>query len=150
MSENNGGRRSLDVRKKRGEDCKGSKRQKVDRLGSGDGEDQEIIIESINASSATANRLALLESDAHIQFVQETCLTRSLQTAFDKEAKDYNKKALGSPLDPEHSKATAGVAVVAATGFTFYEVPNPTEDLIKMWKNGKMQHFLCRYSWPDP
>ena len=104
------------------------KPQEANRLGSGDGEDQVIVIESINASSATVNKLALLESDAHIQFVQETCLTRCLQTAFDKEAKDYHKKALGSPLDPEHSKATAGVAVVAAEGFNFYEVPNPTED----------------------
>ena len=66
----------------------------MNRLGSGDGEDQVIIIESINASSATVNRLALLESDAHIQFVQETCLTKSLQTAFDKEAKDFHKKKL--------------------------------------------------------
>ena len=48
------------------------------RLGNGKGEQQELLIESINVSSATANRLALLESDAHIQFIQETCLAKGL------------------------------------------------------------------------
>ena len=115
--------------------------KKVDRLGSGDGEDQVIIIESINASSATVNRQALLESDAHIQFVQETCLTTSLQTAFDKEAKEFHKRVMGSPLDPEHSKATAGVDVVAAKGFTFYQIPNPTEDYKDAEKTGRCNIF---------
>ena len=97
-------------------------------MGSCDGEYQEIILGSITASSATANKLALLESNAHIQFVQETRLTKALQAAFDKEAKEYHKNAIGSPLDPEHSNASAGVAVIAVKGLNFYPLPNPTED----------------------
>ena len=76
-------------RNNRGEQrCKES--GEAEKLGCGDGEDQELLIESINASSATANRLALLESDAHIQFVQETCLTKNLQAEFEKEAKEFH------------------------------------------------------------
>ena len=86
-----------------GEEARRSKHE--GRIGSGEGVDHEIIFESINASSATANRLALLESDAHVQFVQETRLTKALQVTFDKDAKEYHKNAIGSPLDPEHSNA---------------------------------------------
>ena len=43
--------------------------RKAEKLGSGDGEEQELLIESISVFSATANRLAILESDSHIQFV---------------------------------------------------------------------------------
>ena len=124
----------------------GSKKQArrikgVDKIGSGEGEDQEIIIEVINASSATVNRLALLESDAHVQFVQETCLTKGLQATFDKEAKEYHKKAIGSPLDPEHSKATAGVAVIAVEGLNFYQLPNPTDDYKDAEKLGRCKIY---------
>ena len=115
--------------------------KKEGRVGSGDGGVQEIILESINASSATANRLALLESDAHIQFVQETCLTKALQAAFEKEAKDHPKNAIGSPLDPEHSKATAGVAVIAVKGLNFYQLPNPTEDYKDAEKMGRCKIY---------
>ena len=110
-------------------------------MGSSDGEDQVIILESINASSATANRLALLESDAHIQFVQETCLTKGLQAAFEKEAKEFQKSAIGSPLDPEHSKASAGVAVIAVEGLNFYQLPKPTEDYKDAEKIGRCKIF---------
>ena len=70
------------------------------RLGDDDteeGEEDDLVIELINASSANANKLAILESDAHIQFVQETCLTKALQAIFDKDAKEYNKVAIGNP-----------------------------------------------------
>ena len=66
-------------------------------MGCGDGEEQELLIESINASSAIANRLALMESDSHVQFAQGTCFTKALQAAFDKEAKDYSNKTKEAP-----------------------------------------------------
>ena len=68
-------------------------------------------------------------------------MTKSLQTAFEKEAKEFHKRAIGSPLDPGHSKATAGVAVVAAKGFTFYQIPNPTEDYKDAEKTGRCNIF---------
>ena len=68
--------RSMTNKRKRStEEQKEAVRKSV-RLGSGDGDEQELIIETINASSATANRLDILESESHIQFVQETCLTK--------------------------------------------------------------------------
>ena len=80
-------------------------------------------------------------SPSHVQFVQETCLTKALRAAFDKEAKDYSKRAIGSPLDPEHSKATAGVAVIAVKGLNFYEIPSPTDDYKDAEKTGRCNIF---------
>ena len=65
---------------------------------------------------------------AHLQFIQESCLTKGLRTTFEKEAKEVGKKIIGSPLDPEHSKAAAGVAAIAAEGLALYPVPEPTDD----------------------
>ena len=72
------------------------------KIGQEGDSDDDIEIESANVSSAHEHKLAILESDAHLQFLQETCLTKTLQAAFDKEAKVAGKKAIGSPLDPEH------------------------------------------------
>ena len=105
--------------------------------GTSNDEDDELVIESINASSANTNKVAILESDAQLQFIQETCLTKALQATFDKEAKEYKKSAIGSPLDPEHIKATAGVAAVAQKPLHMYPIPNPTDDYKDAEKTGR-------------
>ena len=51
--------------------------------------------------------------------------------------KEYHKNAIGSPLDPEHSNASAGVAVIAVKGLNFYPLPNPTEDYKDAEKMGR-------------
>ena len=67
------------------------------KIGQEGDSDDDIEIESANVSSAHEHKLAILESDTHLQFLQETCLTKTLQAAFDNEAKVAGKKAIGSP-----------------------------------------------------
>jgi exonuclease III len=99
-------------------------------------------IESINASSASKNDDALLESDASIQFIQESGLTKTLQASFDKEAREHGKKAIGSPLDPEHAKASAGVAAVTTKNLELYPAPEPTDDYKDAELTGRCK-ILC-------
>ena len=118
------------------------KLNEVQQIGGEQGDEEELHIESTNATSANTNKLAILESDAHIQFIQETCLTKALQASFEKEAREYKKLAIGSPLDPEHIKATAGVAAIAVQTIKMYPVPNPTEDYKDAEKTGRCK-IIC-------
>ena len=42
--------------------------------------------------------------------------------------KEVMKKVIGSPLDPEHMKASAGVVAIAVKDLALYAVPDPTDD----------------------
>ena len=100
-------------------------------IGNDDGIEEELLIlESINTSSAHANKQEILEGDAHIQFLQEACLTKTLLAAFDKDAKAKGKRITGGPLDPEHTEAAAGVAAVAVKGLIIYPITQPIDDYL--------------------
>ena len=103
---------------------------------------ENLRIESVNASSAHANKLAIFKCKAHLQFVQESCLTKGLLATFEKEAKEVGKSVIGSPLDPEHSKAAAGVAAVAVVGLAPYPVPEPTDDYLDAEATGRCK-IVC-------
>ena len=71
------------------------------KIGNDDGSEEELVVlESINASSAQANKLAILEGDAHLQLLQETCLAKILLAAFDKDAKAKGKNDHWEPARP--------------------------------------------------
>ena len=44
------------------------------------------------------------------------------------EAREFKKRFMGGPTDPEQAKAAAGVGALATDGFTLYPVPDPTPD----------------------
>ena len=98
---------------------------------------------SINASSANGpNKVALFESGAHVQFVQESCISDKQQQSFEKEAATYQMKFIGSPLDPEHIKATAGVAALAVNSLTIYPAIDVTDDYRDAVNTGRCKNTL--------
>ena len=84
----------------------------TDRESGTDAKVLKLIIESINVSSANTNRNTILARKAHVQMIQETCLTKAQNGDMQREAKKVKKQFQGGPADPEQAKAAAGVGIV--------------------------------------
>ena len=73
--------------------------------------------------------------------MQETCVSEKQQLAFEREAAAYGKKAICSPLDPEHIKASAGVAALAVKGIEMYPATKVTDDYRDALATGRCNIF---------
>ena len=98
---------------------------------------RRLIVETTNVTSANSNRKTIFGRKAHLQLIQETCLTKAQRIAMQKEARLISKQFEGGPTDPEQAKAAAGVGIVSVEGISVYPIAKPIKDYLDAAATGR-------------
>ena len=94
----------------------------------------------------------------HINGIQETSIEGKVAVDFIKEAKTHGWEAVLGPLDPEHTRKSAGVAFTSREGMTPLSINPKTRDyndaekigrlMIKQWELQEDVLQICNvYGW---
>ena len=87
---------------------------------------EKLILETCNTTSLNSNRATALARKAHLQAVQEACLTEAQIAGMKRDAAKKGKAYIGGPTVPEQGKAAAGVRALFLKELAGYPVPKPT------------------------
>ena len=90
-------------------------------------EDEILIIESANITSASTNMQQLLSRTAIITCFQEHCLNPAQLISPKGAAKNHVKHVMAGQLEPERGRASAGVGIITNAGINMHPVPDPLQ-----------------------
>ena len=97
----------------------------------------KLIFETINVTSANANRQTILKRKAHVQPFQEHCMSPGQSMTIKRESKTDGKRFDGGLLDPEQGKAAAGVGIMSVDGLKLNPTTKPIKDYRDAFATGR-------------
>ena len=87
---------------------------------------EQLILETCNATSLNSSQATALARKAHLQAVQEACLTEAQIAGMKRYAAKKGTVYIGGHTGPEQGKAAAGVGALFLKELAAYPVPKPT------------------------
>ena len=102
-----------------------------------------IRLETINVTSANVNKTTILHRKAHLQFVQEICLTDGQIITMKGDAAKVGKTFDAGPRDPEQTRVSAGVAALGTKDLNVYHITNPFDDYLDAVATGRCRITCC-------